>query len=338
MDSAQVDMGVAVVAFQSADFIRGCLDSLFASAGVRLRVVVVDNASDDATVEAIRSWAQVHGGLTFAEAAAGELACAEADLTLLRAPVNGGFAYATNRALEVLRADPALDLFWLLNPDCQVLPDTAARFVAAGSDGAFGLMGGRVVYLSRPDLVQTDGGRVSRVTGVVSSVNSGLAAAAARVPDGSEIDFISGASCVASRRFLNTVGLMREDYFLYYEEVDWALRRGPLPLRQVPEAVVLHHGGMTIGSGGLDRRASAFSNYFNFRNRLRFMRRFAPLRLPLALGYGLGKAAQLAAQGAFGEAHAVLAGVMGMGPPSKVRDRLSPAAQAIAFASRGGAP
>jgi len=335
MDSARVDMGVAVVAFQSADFIGGCLDSLFASVGARLRVVLVDNASTDDTVGAIRRWAQAHGNLSFAEATVGELTCATADLTLLRSPVNGGFAYATNRALEALHADAALGLFWLVNPDCEVLPDTAAQFLAAAGDGEFGLMGGRVVYLSRPDLVQTDGGRVSRATGVVTSVNLSRTVAEAQMPAASEIDYITGASCVASRRFLDTVGLMREDYFIYYEEVDWALRRGTLALRQVPGAVVLHHGGTTTGAGSFDRRPNPFSNYFNYRNRIRFMRRFAPLAVPMAIAYGLAKAVQLALMGAFAESWSVIAGLLSLPPPTAVRDRLDPAARAHAFGTAG---
>ena len=84
---------------------------------------------------------------------------------------------------------------------------------------------------------------------------------------------------VVSRDFLARVGPMREDYFLYYEEVDWALRRGDLPLAFAGDAIVYHHGGTSIGTGRLDERPSAFSNYFNYRNRMRFMRRFHPWRL-----------------------------------------------------------
>jgi len=263
------------------------------------------------------------------------LKCAKADLTLLRSPVNGGFAYATNRALEVLHADPALGLFWLLNPDCQVLPDTAAQFLAAAGDGEFGLMGGRVVYLSRPDLVQTDGGRVSRLTGLCTSVNLSRAVAEAHMPAASEIDYITGASCIASRAFLDTVGLMQEDYFIYYEEVDWALRRGKLALRQAPSAVVLHHGGTTTGTGSFDRRPNPFSNYFNYRNRMRFMCRFAPLGVPVALAYGLAKAVQLGLLGAFAESWSVVAGLLSLPPPAAVRDRLDPAARTHAFGKPG---
>lgn len=324
-------IGVAIAAFRAGGFITECLDSLFASDGVRLRVVVTDNASDDDTLEAIRRWASARAGLAFAEGAVGEIARPEADLTLLRAPVNRGFAYATNRGIELLLADSAIDLFWLLNPDCQVRPDTAARFAAAGADGAFALMGGRTVYLDDPRQVQSDGGRVSLVTGVCSLVNMDVSVAEARAPPAQETDFVTGASCVASRRFVEAAGLLPEDYFLYYEEVDWAQRRGSLPLRIVPQAVTLHQGGATIGSGAPGRRASGFANYFNYRNRMRFMRRFAPSWLPVARAYALAKAAQLALRGAGDEARGVLAGALELAPPAEVRDRVHPAARPFAF-------
>ena len=147
----------------------------------------------------------------------------------------------------------------------------------------------------------------------------------------SGIDYVTGASCVASRRFLETVGLMREDYFLYYEEVDWALRRGALPLRQAPDAVVLHYGGAAIGSGSIGTRPSPFSHYFNYRNRVRFMRRFAPAALPVTYAYAVAKAARLALGGERAEARAVIAGTFSRPPPAEVRDRVDPEAYAIAF-------
>ena len=250
---------------------------------------------------------------------------------MLRAPVNGGFAYATNRALEVLLADPALDLFWVLNPDARAAPDAAAHYARAGADGNFALMGGRTLFAAHDNLVQTDGGRVSRFTGLCSSVNWNVPLAEAPLPDAASLDFITGANLVASRRFCDQAGLMREDYFLYYEEVDWAQRRGDLPLRFVPEAVVTHHGGTSIGTGSVGRRPSPFANYFNHRGRMRFMLRFNPLMLPVGVAYGMAKAAQLLLLGAGDEARALLAGMFGLGPPAQVRATLSPDAQRLAF-------
>jgi len=137
---------------------------------------------------------------------------------------------------------------------------------------------------------------------------------------------------VASRLFIEQAGLMVEDYFLYYEEVDWSFRRGDLPLRLVPDAVVYHHGGTVIGSGSLSRRATPFANYFNYRNRARFARRHMPLTLPLLLAKAVLKAGQLLMMGAGDEARAVLSGSFDLAPPSDVAGRIGdPAAHRIAF-------
>lgn len=325
-------IGVAIVAFRSAPVIIGCLDSLLASEGPELRVVITDNASDDETLEVIRKWAADNSGaVSFEEAAVGELAEPIGWLTLLRSPVNGGFAYATNRGLELLLADTSIDMFWLLNPDCRVLPGTAAAYVAEGLKGAFSLLGGRTLFEEHRTTLQTDGGRVSRWTGTCQSVNWGQSIEIVEFPQADTLDYITGANCIASRPFINKAGLMTEDYFLYYEEVDWAFKRGELPIRFTPDALVYHYGGTTIGSGSVGRSPSPFSNYFNHRNRIKFLQRFRPIALPFAYFYSLAKAGQLFLLGKPDEAIAVLAGVFRLTPPKHVSNLLSQAAQQIAF-------
>ncbi|NVE95138.1 glycosyltransferase family 2 protein [Altererythrobacter sp. JGD-16] len=328
-------IGVAIVTYNSAKIIANCLSSLLLSQGVRLRIVITDNASEDDTCDVVRAWANEHAEtVSFAEKVSENLEGSDATLTLIRSPVNGGFAEATNRGLSLLMQDAEIELFWLLNPDCVVLPDTAENYARAGADGNFALMGGRTRFHDHPDRVQTDGGKVSRWTGVCQSVNWGREAASARMPVADELDFITGANCVASRRFLENVGLMEEDYFLYYEEVDWAFRRGDLELRVVPEAEVLHHGGTVIGTTSIGRRPSPFANYFNYRNRMRFVRRFLPLSAVGAYVFVLAKVIQLIPVGAFSEARAIIAGALELPPPADVRALLAPQSHDLAFSPR----
>ncbi|NJS14854.1 MAG: glycosyltransferase family 2 protein [Sphingopyxis sp.] len=324
-------LGVAIVTFNSADVVLACLDSLRASTDATVRIVITDNQSQDGTVAAITGWAAAQGpDFTLAVVDADPIAAPRATLTLIRAAVNGGYAHGVNSALSFLRADPAIDLFWVLNPDCVAAPGTAAAYLAAGADQNFTLMSSRTLFHETPDQIQTDGGRVSRWTGVCHSVNAGQGTATAQ-PDAATLDFLTGANIVASRRFLDAAGLMVADYFLFFEEVDWAFRRGDLPPRLIAGAEVFHHGGTSIGSGSIRRRASAFANYFNHRNRIRFVRRFMPLTLPGALAFSLAKAAQLILTGGRAEGWAILAGSFGLPAPASVRDRLGPAALRIAL-------
>lgn len=317
-------MGVVVVTFQSADVIGACLASLLASNDVQLSILIVDNASSDSTSDMVRRFAaRQDAAFQFQETSLDdERPSRLADITMLRLPRNAGYGAGVNRGIERLLADPELDLFWILNPDCEVEPDCASHFARAGADGEFALMGGRTLYMEPADTIQNDGGCVSRLTGVCDPVHLGLPAIGTPMPDARTLDFITGANCVASRNFVEHVGLMREDYFLYYEEVDWALRREHLPLRTAPQAIVRHHGGTTIGSGSLSRRPSSFANFLNFRSRMIFMRRFAFPALPFAYAYAAAKGGQLWLKGAWDEAAAVWRGAFGFSPPKDVAERL----------------
>jgi|GEM_PF-257479 len=343
-------LGVAIVTFNSASVILDCLESLLASRDVRLRIVIVDNNSPDDTVARLRNWAS---GLRRYAASPdipfGIEPCAKpvwlhetprpvplpdgCDLMLIHAGINGGYAAGVNAALSSLAADPAIDRFWILNPDSVVTPEAARRLALHGGKGArFGILGGRIAYLDRPDVIQIDGGRIDWRTGVTYNVNQGRSVDTAPAPDPAGFDFISGASMVVSRHFLDQAGPMPEHYFLYYEEVEWALRRGDLPLAHCAGALVLHRAGSSIGSPRPGFEGSSLAIYFRHRNRLRFLRRHRWHSWPGALAFSLAKAGQVAARGHPAKALTLIAASLGMRPPASVRSALEPACHAAAFA------
>lgn len=330
-------LSVIIVSYCSADVIEACLDSLLASKAAQLRIAVCDNASPDDSIAVVTGWAQ-HQGVSFTQVAAGDYPSADQSwLTLIKAPQNLGFAGGVNLGLSWFLAQPDIGLFWILNPDSMAEPDTVARYLAcAKTSQPFSLMGGRTRFVEAPGLVQSDGGRIRRGTGgICLNVNHGIQPDIAIPPPADSLDFLSGANMVASRAFIETAGLMQEDYFLYYEEVDWAYRRGALPLIICPDAVVRHHGGTVIGSTSATQQASGFANYFNFRNRMRFVWRFARLHLPVTYALSLYQIAKIALRGGREEAQGALRGLHQLPPPRAVRDRVHPNARPMAFGRWG---
>ena len=341
-------LGVVIVTFNAKDVILDCLESLLAAQGVQLAIIVVDNASTDGTPDLLWDWAAGRlnrppsDDIPFALAIASRpLRLLESDeaplpktghgITVIEAGMNGGFAAGVNVGLALLTARPGIDRFWVLNPDIVVPPGTPCAFATEPAPpGGFALMGGRVIYLDTPDQIQIDGGTINWRTGVTSNVNQYADPVITPPPDPARMDFITGASMVASRAFYEAAGPMPEDYFLYYEEVDWALRRGGLPLTYCKDAIIYHRAGTAIGSPTLGRPASPFSLYFKHRGRIRFVRRHLPRALPGALMYSLAKAAQLGLKGFGAEARAVLAGSFNRPPAPEIRARLSPEAARLA--------
>lgn len=353
---AKVVLGVVVVTFNAADVILDCLESLLAATGVDLRVVIVDNASTDGTGALLRDWAagrqiyQAPPDLPFALQASAKpvLLAAQAagrsdrgpsdaahQLTLIETGMNGGFAFGVNRGLACLARMPEVERFWVLNPDSVVPAQTPYAFAQMPAPvGGFALMGGRVLYLDHPAIIQIDGGTLNRLTGVTSNINLFAEHRLTPPPSAAAMDFITGASMVVSRQFYQSAGPMPEEYFLYYEEVDWAMRRGALPLLYCGQALVYHRTGTAIGSPTLGRPASPFSLYFKHRARRRFMWRYHRLALPAVFAYSLAKAAQLLVKGYPAEARAVLGACLGLPPSPGIRARLSPEAARLAFPPR----
>ena len=334
---------VVIVAYNAEAFILDCLASVLKSEDADVRVVVVDNGSTDRTRAVIRDWAanaedyQVPGDCPvpiapfstppeFEVLSPGQVPAETAlkQLTLVESDENGGFAAGVNIGLRVGGVDPSVDHFWVLNPDSVVTAKTAAAFLSvAKEEPGYGLITGRACYYDTPETVQIDGGLINHWTGVTSNANVGKPAKSVAMPKGGDLDFAFGGNMMASRSFFETCGEMPEDYFLYYEEVDWSLRRREFPMLTSKEALIFHRAGASIGSpifGG--RNASPFSLYFKHRARMMFVRRYLPASWFVAAAYTLAKAAQIGVKGDAAGMSAVLKGGFGLGPPKSVAEKL----------------
>jgi hypothetical protein len=135
-------------------------------------------------------------------------------------------------------------------------------------------------------VVQSHGGLWRR--GLARAVSIGHGTRLEAPIDGASIEatqnYLNGASMLVGRRFIETVGLMREEYFLYCEEVEWCLRglaRG-MRLGFAPNAPVLHEQGTSTGNSADLKGRSKLSVYLNERNRLLLTRDCYPGRLPFA--------------------------------------------------------
>lgn len=329
-------MGVIVVMYRSSDVIADCLTSLLKSRPWLGRIVLVDNASPDDSVDVAAGIAAEHRCPVIERAPHENTAIApDSSVEIVRSGENLGFAGGVNLGLHLLQQDERTEFFWILNPDCELSTDaaeTALNAAQAGeAAGGFALMGTRIRYREGAQSIQSDGGVYCRRTGRCHNLNQGRAPGDANGHEDTECDFISGASMIASRRFVAQAGCMPEDYFLYYEEVDWAVQRGTLPLLRSLDAVVFHHGGTAIGSGSTTRAPSPMSCYFNFRNRIRFIRRHHPGALVTSYGSALLKIAQLLAKCRWRQALAAFAGMCGRAPPADVAAAFPPSDRARAF-------
>ncbi|MEY4176072.1 MAG: hypothetical protein RI900_3237 [Actinomycetota bacterium] len=219
---------VVVVHDTTAPRLQRCLSSLRASTGVTVEVLVVDNASPRPVDAPL------------------------ADRVLTRA-TNGGFAAGVNDGVKAASAP------WIavVNDDAVVAPDALRRCIdALDAAGADAVAAAPKVLFADADPPTIDScGIVVRPSGEAFSAGAGQ-------PDLGQFDLDREAlgPCMSAAVFrasaFRTVGLLDERYFLYYEDVDWALRSHLSGHRTlfVPEAVAWHEHAASTRALGERRR------------------------------------------------------------------------------------
>jgi GT2 family glycosyltransferase len=144
---------------------------------------------------------------------------------------------------------------------------------------------GCIVYLPGGK-IQSYGGRWRRW--LARSVSIGHGAPLSADFDAEHVaytqNYLNGSSMMVSRAFWEAVGPMREDYFLYCEEIEWCLRAKAMGVKLglARRARVLHYTGTTTGAYDEPRRRPKLPVYLVFRNALLLVRDYTPYALPVA--------------------------------------------------------
>jgi len=285
-----------------------CLESIFRGVLAPDTVVVCDNGSTDGSIERIRDWAEarlvpflpvehpvrsmIHPPAERlipcveydrATAEQGGVVTEAAPLVLVRTGGDLGYAGGANVGLRYLLARGGEGPVWLLNPDTIVDPAAGRELLARVShDPMVGMCGSTVRFHRAPHLNQALGGAthnwwfaLPRHIGRGTPVGSGESEAWVTA----RMSYVYGASMMVTRRFLREVGLLDEEYFLYFEELDLAMRgrRRGFRLAWAPRSVVFHRGGGTPDGEG---PRSMQADYYFLRNRIRVTRKYRPMALP----------------------------------------------------------
>lgn len=288
-----------------------CLETVFRIMDSNYKVIVCDNGSDDNSIDYIKAWAEnrlnalptpsialrslsyppIAKPCAYVEyekeeaEAGGSAEDSDVRLILIRGVSNLGFAGGNNVGLRYALSRNDFDYVWLLNNDTVIRPEALSKMIARMKESpAVGMCGSKLLHYNAPDKVQAlGGGYYCRWIGLPWHLGRLKKATDPTNTDKVEkwMNYVVGASVLVSRQFLLDVGLMCEDYFLYFEEADWAIRaKGRYSLAYAPDSVVYHKIGKSIGTSSNPKNKSMICDYYNVRNRLLFTRRFFPYALP----------------------------------------------------------
>jgi len=243
-----------------------CLESLKNNDYPNYQVVIIDNGSKE------------------------KLKIKNEKLKIIYNKENLGFAGGNNVGIKYV-LEKGADYVLLLNNDTIVSQDFLSKLVEVGEkDKRFGLLGPKI-YFYEQAIIGRDapkgrvapsgrfwfaGGQVNWLynKGTMRGYNE-IDRGQYDLPPVQETDYITGCCLLAKKEVIEKIGLMPEDYFLYYEDTDWSLkaRRAGYKCIFVPQARIWHKGSKSSLEG------SSSYIYYHIRNGLILAQRYAPWHL-----------------------------------------------------------
>ncbi len=227
---------IVVLNWNGSRWLDACLASLAGEVGPGVEVVVVDNQSTDGSVNGLEERFPA--------------------VRVLRLETNTGFARGNNQGA----AGATAKYLAFLNNDTEVEPGWIPALVSAAErDAGAAVVTSRIVYMDRPDVIDSAGDGYLRCGGAFKRAHGQPAASA---PGSGEVFGACGAGFLIRRDLFERIGGFDESFFMVYEDVDLSYRARLHGARVVyaADATVRHAGSASMG------RASTLSVFHGQRN------------------------------------------------------------------------
>jgi len=220
-------ISVIIVNWNRCDLLRACLRSLEGQQRAEFEIILVDNGSMDGSVEMART----------------EFAAPRLPLRVICNAENRGYCAANNQGIAAARGE----LIALLNNDAEAEPGWLAALARAFGQPAVGMAASKILVYEDPQRIDKAGHLI-----YPDGQNRGRGSGAR---DQGQFDCLEEAlwpdGCAAMYRksMLQQIGAFDEDFFAYGDDAELGLRARIAGWRclYVPEAVVRHHRGATLG-------------------------------------------------------------------------------------------
>ena len=300
---------IVILNYKRWQDVMECLDSVFRSAYKNFTVIVVDNNSQNNSLEYLKDWAngdpilerKIEKPIRYKYFHSNEMDASTnfdspEQLFFIQNEANVGFAAGNNLVLKFLLKSDAY--VWLLNPDIIIKENTLHELIEFVAQEPFKSITGTVVksFLHQDEIFLFGGAKINFNSATVSLIKS--------QDKVSQMDFIYGGSLFAHTRHFKEIGLLPEDYFLFWEEADWCYqaRKKGYKLLVCKTAICYDKISTSIGKGFL-------ADFYYTRNGLLFLAKYKKDKIGTATVFAILRFMQRIVTGRWGRAKGIFKGI-----------------------------
>lgn len=284
------DVAVSIINYKTAEMTLQCVQSALDDlAGIHGCVVIIDNQSQDGSVEKIEAWIAAQPEDT--------------PVIFVKSETNSGFSAGNNQGFAACDAE----FYLVLNSDAYIRPGFfKALLNAADHRPEAGFFAPRIDY--------EEGGTQNSCFRFHSPASEFLRSAKLNIfermlpqhgvslgpdPDRSQIQWASFACLLLRGEMMRQIGPMDEGYFLYFEDSEYCLRahRAGWPVAYVPQACAIHLRGGSGPVKSLEKQKAELPGYFYAARTRFFYQAHGQLGLLMAnLAWYAGRSFKMAAR------------------------------------------
>lgn len=276
-----IRVAIVILNWNRGEMTKGCVERVVAidRGGLDVGVIVVDNGSTDDSVSALRKWIELLDSSRSRKC------------KILENRKNFGFAGGNNIGVKVALDDGA-DYVLIMNNDVEVREDLVVKLVEEMEiNEKWGVISPKIYFAKgyefhRKRYRKKDLGKVIWYAGgcldkanVLASHRGVDEVDGGQYGQETQTDFCSGSCMLVRSKVLSDVGYFDEDYFLYWEDVDFCMRARERGWGVIysPITVAWHKVSSSSAIG------SDLNDYFITRNRLKFGMKYVTVRAKAAL-------------------------------------------------------
>ncbi|MCQ2009524.1 glycosyltransferase family 2 protein [Sporolactobacillus sp. STSJ-5] len=268
MDNAKEKVAIIILNWNAYEETYECLCSLEKLKYKKFHVFLVDNASTDYSFDKLKM-----------DGKKGKFKVA---IDFIQSGDNLGFAGGNNVAIRKAY-NLGHSYFWMINNDTVVDENSLTYLIDEFvHNNKTGIAGSKILYYNS-DIVWFAGGIVNTYLGKTKHIGFKMKDSA--LPNlKCETGYVTGCSLFFRKEVIDSIGLMQEDYFLYYEETDWNLRakNSGWKIVYVPQSRVYHKVSTTTGS---EKSTAPFVAYYDIRNAFLMIKRTQRNKIKVITAY-----------------------------------------------------
>ncbi len=268
-------VNIISINYNSAEDMLHCIASLQNASYPNYQLFIVDNQSTDDSVKVIIEECKAKG-ISIIETTPNELQNGYDSLDtnaiyLIKNNENKGFAAGNNTGLKFLIQHRPDELVVLLNPDIEIEPDVIQDLVSLHNGREKLILGNLIHYYNERDKVMYYGGFqvkkwIHGIKNITEKENS------------DHIDAITGAALFTEVKTFIELGLLPEEYFLYWEETDFCTLA-----KQKGYKIDVNAKSKIFDKVGSSSNSNFTREYLYLLNGLRYYKKYYSLRLPIIL-------------------------------------------------------